>query len=157
MLEIRTTDGSFVRIEGNALKALDVGLDELVRPLKQVYEDVLNDIKEDAQRQFPFDFRRTERNEMKPHAVDQFRVVTKKVIEGGRIILESSLHNDSQYAYMIKTATKFTSTTQSGSKVPLPQGTHVFSRLMWAPMRKGALKVARRSADVYVSILKRAA
>lgn len=157
MLEIRTANGSKIQVQGAGLKALDIGLDELLRPLKRVYEDAMMDVKEEAEKNFPYDFRRTLSNKSKPHARDQFRIDTKKVIQGGNLSLETSLYNDAEYAYMIKTSKKFVSQTSQQSRVPLPQGAHVFSKLMWFPIRKAATKVARDSANIFISILRRAA
>ena len=157
MLEIRTSSGSTIKASGAALKVLDVGLEEMTAPLKRVLEANLREIEKDAAKDWPYNFRRTKNNELKPHSRDQFRITTKRVIESGDIKLESSLHNDAEYAYMIKTSTKFESQTETGQRVNLPSGTHVFSRLLWFPMQKTALKVARQTADLYVRIVKRVA
>jgi hypothetical protein len=156
MLEIRTQNGSTIKATGAALKMLDIGLDEMTAPLKVVLEKNLREIEKQAARDWPYDFRRKQYNELKPHSRDQFRIETKRVIEGGNIKLESSLHNDAEYAYMIKTSTKFESQTENGRAVNLPEGTHVFSRLLWYPMQRAALSVARQTANIYVTLLKRA-
>lgn len=157
MLELRTQNGSTIKATGAALKMLDVGIDEMTAPLKIVLESNLKDIQDTAVKDWPYDFRRKQYNELKPHSRDQFKIVTKRVIEGGNIKLESSLHNNAEYAYMIKTSIKFESQTEDGRAVNLPNGTHVFSRLLWYPMQKAALRVAKETAMIYTNILKRVA
>lgn len=157
MLEIRTANGSKIQVQGAGLKALDIGLDELLMPLKRVYEGAMVEVRDEAQKNFPYNFRRSKSDQGRPHARDQFRIDSKKVIQNGRISLETSLYNDAEYAYMIKTSKKFESKTTQGSRVPLPQGAHVFSKLMWSPVRKAAVKVARDSANIFIDILRRAA
>lgn len=156
MLEIRTPDGSTIKATGSALKILDVGLDELTAPLKRALEANLQDIEEAAVKDWPWNFRRSKADQLKPHSRDLFKIVTKRVIDNGDIKLESSLHNTAEYSYMIKTSSKFVSKTKAGKEVNLPSGTHVFSRLLWFPMRKAATKLTKQTANIYMNILRRA-
>ena len=157
MLEIRTRNGSTIRAEGAALKILELGLSEMTADLKKMLEGELNDIKRHAVDNWPYDFRRSKSLEFKPHSRDQFKVKSKHIIEKGGVVLESALHNDAQYAYMIQTSEIFDSKTKQGRSVPLPRGSHVFSKLLWQPMTKGALRVAQKSARIYINMLKRRA
>lgn len=157
MLEIRTKNGSTIKTTGAGLKVIDLGLDELTAPLKKLLESNLKDIEDHARDEWPWNFNRSKQNQIKPHSRDMFTIKTKKVIDGGNLILESSLHNKSEYAYMIKTSKKFTSKTKIGQDVKLADGAHVFSRLMWAPMQKTALKVANETANLYLKMLRRVA
>ena len=52
MLEIRTANGSKIQVQGAGLKALDIGLDELLMPLKRVYEGAMVEVRDEAQKKF---------------------------------------------------------------------------------------------------------
>ena len=46
----------------------------------------------------------------------------------------------------------FLSETESNRLVPLPQGSHAFSKLLFQPMKKQAQRVAEKMANEYIKI-----
>ena len=81
-----------------------------------------------------------------------FFIKSSKIIQGGRIALKVSINNNAQYAYMIRTSEIFLSETESNRLVPLPQGSHAFSKLLFQPMKKQAQRVAEKMANEYIKI-----
>ena len=86
-----------------------------------------------------------------------FFIKSSKIIQGGRIGLKVSINNNAQYAYMIKTAIGFESETKDNRRVPLPKNTHVFSKLLFDPMKNQAQNIAEKMANEYLKIARRIA
>ena len=58
---------------------------------------------------------------------------------------------------MIRTSKEFLSETKDNRLVPLGQGQHAFSKLLFDPMKKQAQNVAEKMANEYLKIVRRIA
>ena len=152
--EIKTSSGHSIKSNSAALEIFEDGLNELLRPLEMEMKMALIPIMNDAKKKWPYNHRRSRTRQNRPHSADMFFIKSSKIIQGGRIGLKVSINNNAQYAYMIKTSTSFMSETESNRLVPLPQGSHVFSKLLFQPMQKQAQRVAEKMANEYLKIVR---
>lgn len=157
MIKVRTSSGHEIETTGAGLQIFEKGIRGITAPLTKIFIEEMKSVEDYAKKNAPYDMRRPKSKEGKKHFVDLFKIKDQILIIGGVLAVRVSLINTAEYAYMIKTSRKFDSVTRSGSEVPLPHGVHVWSRLMWQPVTKAALKVANRSADAYIRIVQKVA
>lgn len=155
--EIKTSSGHTIKSNSAALEIFEDGLDELLRPLENEMKMALVPILNNTKKNWPYNHRRSKSIANKPHSRDMFFIQSKKVITGGNIGLKVSINNNAQYTFMIKTSKKFESETKDNRRVPLPQGSHAFSKLLFDPMKKQAQNVAEKMANEYMKIVRRIA
>ena len=150
--EYKTSSGHSIKSSSASLKIFEDGLNELLRPLEMEMKMALVPIMNDAKKKWPYNHRRSRTRQNRPHSADMFFIKSSKIIQGGRIALKVSINNNAQYAYMIRTSEIFLSETESNRLVPLPQGSHAFSKLLFQPMKKQAQRVAEKMANEYIKI-----
>ena len=155
--EIKTSSGHTIKSQSGALRIFEDGLNDLLRPLETEMKMALVPILKETKNKWPYDHRRSKARENKPHSRDMFFIQSKKIIQGGKIGLKVSINNNAQYAFMIKTSTKFQSETKNNNRVPLPKGSHVFTKLLFDPMKRQAQKIAEQMANEYLKIARRTA
>jgi len=155
--EIKTSSGHTIKSQSGALRIFENGLNDLLRPLENEMKMALVPILNETKKNWPYDHRRTRTTENKPHSRDMFYIKSSKIIQGGNIGLKVSINNNAQYAYMIKTAIGFDSETKDNRRVPLPKDSHVFSKLLYDPMKKQAQNIAEKMANEYLKIARRIA
>jgi len=155
--EIKTSSGHTIKSQSGALRIFEDGLNDLLRPLENEMKMSLVPILNQTKKNWPYDHRRTRTRENKPHSRDMFFIKSSKIIQGGNIGLKVSINNNAQYAYMIKTAIGFESETKDNRRVPLPKNSHVFSKLLYDPMKNQAQNIAEKMANEYLKIVRRIA
>jgi hypothetical protein len=155
--EIKSPSGHTIKSNSASLKIFEDGLNELLRPLENEMKMALIPILNNTKRNWPYNHRRSKTRARKPHSRDMFFIQSKKIITGGNIGLKVSINNNAQYAFMIKTSTKFQSETKDNRNVPLGQGQHAFSKLLFDPMKKQAQNVAEKMANEYMKIIQKVA
>lgn len=153
--EIKTSSGHTIKSQSTSLKIFEQGLDDLLRPLENQMKISLVPILNKTKKDWPYNHRRTRSTQTKPHSRDMFYIKSSKIIEGGNLGLKVSINNNTQYAYMIKTSTKFDSETKENRLVPLPKNSHVFTKLLYDPMKKQAQRVAEQMANEYLKLVRK--
>ena len=139
------------------MEIFEDGLDDLLRPLEIEMKMALVPILNNTKKNWPYNHRRSRSIANKPHSRDMFFIQSKKVITGGNIGLKVSINNNAQYVFMIRTSKEFLSETKDNRLVPLGQGQHAFSKLLFDPMKKQAQNVAEKMANEYLKIVRRVA
>ena len=155
--EIKTSSGHTIKSNSAALEIFEDGLDDLLRPLEIEMKMALVPILNNTKKNWPYNHRRSKSIANKPHSRDMFFIQSKKVITGGNIGLKVSINNNAQYVFMIRTSKEFLSETKDNRLVPLGQGQHAFSKLLFDPMKKQAQNVAEKMANEYLKIVRRVA
>ena len=155
--EIKTSSGHTIKSNSAALEIFEDGLNDLLRPLEIEMKMALVPILNNTKRNWPYNHRRSKSIANKPHSRDMFFIQSKKVITGGNIGLKVSINNNAQYVFMIRTSKEFLSETKDNRLVPLGQGQHAFSKLLFDPMKKQAQNVAEKMANEYLKIVRRVA
>tara|TARA_R100000353_G_scaffold53106_1_gene42454 strand:- start:14241 stop:14717 length:477 start_codon:yes stop_codon:yes gene_type:complete len=155
--EIKTSSGHTIKSNSAALEIFEDGLDDLLRPLEIEMKMALVPILNNTKKNWPYNHRRSRSIANKPHSRDMFFIQSKKVITGGNIGLKVSINNNAQYVFMIRTSKEFLSETKDNRLVPLGQGQHAFSKLLFDPMKKQAQNVAEKMANEYLKIVRRVA
>lgn len=155
--EIKTSSGHTIKSNSAALEIFEDGLNDLLRPLEIEMKMALVPILNNTKRNWPYNHRRSKSIANKPHSRDMFFIQSKKVITGGNIGLKVSINNNAQYVFMIRTSKEFLSETKDNRLVPLGQGQHAFSKLLFDPMKKQAQNVAEKMANEYIKIVRRIA
>lgn len=155
--EIKTSSGHTIKSNSAALEIFEDGLDELLRPLEIEMKMALVPILNNTKKNWPYNHRRSKSIANKPHSRDMFFIQSKKVITGANIGLKVSINNNAQYVFMIRTSKEFLSETKDNRLVPLGQGQHAFSKLLFDPMKKQAQNVAEKMANEYLKIVRRIA
>ena len=155
--EIKTSSGHTIKSNSAALEIFEDGLNELLRPLEIEMKMALVPILNNTKRNWPYNHRRSKSIANKPHSRDMFFIQSKKVITGGNIGLKVSINNNAQYVFMIRTSKEFLSETKDNRLVPLGQGQHAFSKLLFDPMKKQAQNVAEKMANEYLKIVRKVA
>ena len=150
--EIKTSSGHTIKSNSAALEIFEDGLNDLLRPLEIEMKMALVPILNNTKRNWPYNHRRSKSIANKPHSRDMFFIQSKKVITGGNIGLKVSINNNAQYVFMIRTSKEFLSETKDNRLVPLGQGQHAFSKLLFDPMKKQAQNVAEKMANEYIKI-----
>lgn len=155
--EIKKSSGHTIKSNSAALEIFEDGLNDLLRPLEIEMKMALVPILNNTKRNWPYNHRRSKSIANKPHSRDMFFIQSKKVITGGNIGLKVSINNNAQYVFMIRTSKEFLSETKDNRLVPLGQGQHAFSKLLFDPMKKQAQNVAEKMANEYLKIVRRIA
>tara|TARA_R100000742_G_C4253678_1_gene71767 strand:+ start:464 stop:940 length:477 start_codon:yes stop_codon:yes gene_type:complete len=155
--EIKTSSDHTIKSNSAALEIFEDGLNDLLRPLEIEMKMALVPILNNTKRNWPYNHRRSKSIANKPHSRDMFFIQSKKVITGGNIGLKVSINNNAQYVFMIRTSKEFLSETKDNRLVPLGQGQHAFSKLLFDPMKKQAQNVAEKMANEYLKIVRRIA
>jgi len=155
--EIKTSSGHTIKSNSAALEIFEDGLNDLLRPLEIEMKMALVPILNNTKRNWPYNHRRSKSIANKPHSRDMFFIQSKKVITGGNIGLKVSINNNAQYVFMIRTSKEFLSETKDNRLVPLGQGQHAFSKLLFDPMKKQAQNVAEKMANEYMKIVRKVA
>jgi len=155
--EIKTSSGHTIKSNSAALEIFEDGLNDLLRPLEIEMKMALVPILNNTKRNWPYNHRRSKSIANKPHSRDMFFIQSKKVITGGNIGLKVSINNNAQYVFMIRTSKEFLSETKDNRLVPLGQGQHAFSKLLFDPMKKQAQNVAEKMANEYLKIVRKVA
>lgn len=146
-IEIKTTSGHIISTKSETLKQMEKGLDKLLRPIEQKLKMKMIPMMNKAKRNWPYDYHTKDKIR---HSVDQFYISSKKIISGQNIQLKVSIHNNAEYAYMIRTSYIFQSETKTGSAVPIPSGSNAFNKLLFEPIKKQAQRVAEELANEYI-------